>query len=181
MGVCLNLYKKLCNGENDIVFFKRNFFKENEKNTYCLFYKINQPCERIRLFGSKFCENNRNKCKICIDFEEMDLIEFYDVKNSGNKLKVVLSLNKEVTDLSYIFCGCSMLKEIDVFHNFNFENITSLSNMFYGCSSLDSLPDMSNWNTTNIEDMSYLFYECSSLKSLPNISNWKTKNVKTMK
>ena len=181
MEVCNNLYKKLCGGENEIDFTKENFFKGNEKNTYSIYYKVNHPCERIRLFGSKFCENNRNNCKICIDFEEMYLLEFYEVKNNDNKLKVVLSLNKEVTDLSYIFCGCSMLTKIDDFHNLNFKKVTSLSNMFYGCSSLESLPDISNWNTTNVEDMSYLFYECSSLKSLPNISIWETKNVKNMK
>ena len=181
MEVCYNLYKKLCGEENEIDFTKENFFKGNEENTYFIYYKVNHPCERIRLFGSKYCENNRNNCKICIDFEEMDLLEFYEVKNNDNKLKVVLSLNKEVTDLSYIFCGCSMLTKIDDFHNLNFKKVTSLSSMFYGCSSLESLPDISNWNTTNVEDMSYLFYECSSLKSLPNISIWETKNVKNMK
>ena len=51
MGVCFNLYKKNCEGENDIDFIKVNFFKENEENTFTIFYKINHPCEKIRLFG----------------------------------------------------------------------------------------------------------------------------------
>ena len=181
MEFCCKLKKKLC-GNNDIDFtkenfLKSNFFKENEENTFSIFYKINHPCERIRLFGSKFCENNKNKCQICIDFVEMDLMEFYVTNNNLNELKVVLSLNKEVTDLSYIFYECDMLKKIDDFHKLNLKKVTSLSNMFYGCSSLESLPDISNWNTQNVEDMSYMFYACSSLKEIPDISNWDTSKV----
>ena len=161
--------------------YQKDFNYNAFKNSFRLIYKINQPCEKIRLFGSKFYENNRNKCRICIDFEVMDLIEFYKVKNNDNQLRLSLSMDEQVTDLSYIFCECSMLKKIFDFQDIKLENITSISNMFYGCSSLESLPDISNLNTINVEDMSYLFYECSSLKSLPDISNWKTKNVKTMK
>ena len=152
MGFCISLYKEICEDKDKVTDFdsiKKNFFIENEKSTFSIFYKINHSGERIRLFGSKFCENNKNKCKICIDFEELDLTEFYDVRNNNYELKVVLSLNKEVTDLSYIFYECSMLKKIvftkiDDFNNKIFENVTSLSNMFYGCSSLESLPDISN-------------------------------------
>ena len=159
------------------IVFNDNIFK----NSFRLIYKINQPCERIRLFGSKFYENNRNNCRICINFELMNLIEFYEVKNNEKELRLSISMDEQVTDLSYIFNECSMLKKIDDFHDIKLENVTSISNMFYGCSSLESLPDISNLNTINVEDMSYLFYECSSLKSLPDISSWNTKNVKTMK
>ena len=187
MGNCYNIFKKICgenDEKNDIDFIKvnfLNFFKENEENTYSIFYKKNHPCKSIRLFGSKFYENNKNNCKICINFKEMDLMEFYEVKDNDHKLKVVLSLDKEkVTDLSYIFCGCSMLENIDDFHNLKVENITSLSNMFYGCSSLKTLPDISNWNTKNVKDMSDMFYGCSSLKEIPDITKWDTSNVTDM-
>ena len=184
MGNCYYLFKKIY-GENDEKIdndlIKVNFFKENEKSTYSMFYKINHPCKSIRLFGSKFYENNKDNCKICINFEEMNLMEFYEVKDNDHKLKVVLSLDIEkVTDLSYIFCGCSMLENIDDFHNLKLENITSLSNMFYGCSSLKKLPDISNWNTENVKDMSDMFYGCSSLKEIPDITKWDTSNVTDM-
>ena len=185
MGFCNSLYKKVCEDsdeDNDIIFINKNFSKENEENIYSIFYKINHPCKSIRLFGSKFYENNKDKCQICIDFKKMDLIEFYEDKDldNVNKLKVVLSLNKDVTDLSYIFFGCSMLKNIDDFHNLKLGNVTSLSNMFYGCCSLEELPDISNWNTKNVKDMSNMFYGCSSLKKIPDISIWDTSNVTNM-
>ena len=46
------------------------------------------------------------------------------------------------------------------------DNITNMSYMFSGCSSLLSLPDISNWNTKNITNMKFLFSGCSSLLSL---------------
>ena len=37
------------------------------------------------------------------------------------------------------------------------DNITNMSYMFSGCSSLLSLPDISNWNTKNVTKMSFMF------------------------
>ena len=56
----------------------------------------------------------------------------------------------------------------------NINNITNISFLFYGCSSLKSKPDISKWNTNIINDISFLFYGCSSLKSIPDISKWNT-------
>ena len=58
--------------------------------------------------------------------------------------------------------------------------ITEMNWMFNGCSSLISLPDISVWNTENIKDISHMFSGCSSLTSLPDISKWNTKNIKNM-
>ena len=163
---------------------KENFFKNSSKeNKIKIIYKVNKPKEKIRLFGLKFVEKNKNNCKMCIDFEELEISEFYETKqNQGNELTVILDINNKITDLSYMFCGCSSLKKLPNFHQFKFENITSISNMFYGCSSLTSLPnEISDWNTTKVIDMSYLFSEMPLLKSLPNISKWNTSNVINMK
>ena len=61
-----------------------------------------------------------------------------------------------------------------------FTNVTDMSYMFYGCSSLISLPDISKWDTKNVTNMSDMFNGCSSLISLPDISKWDTKNVTNM-
>ena len=51
-------------------------------------YEYNEKCEDIwyplsyiRLFGKEFVENNKNFCKIIIDGNENDLVEFYDFQN----------------------------------------------------------------------------------------------------
>ena len=45
------------------------FFKdESRENKLQLKYKIDFPGKNIRLVGSKFYENNKKNCKMCIDF-----------------------------------------------------------------------------------------------------------------
>ena len=101
-----------------------------------IIYDINEE-NNIRIFGSKFVENNRNICKMIIDNNEYEITEEYNIenyKNNNNKLKIIL-------------------KGID--------NIRNMSSMFSGCSSLLSLPDISKWNTNIVTDMSFMFYWCS--------------------
>ena len=50
-----------------------------------------------------------------------------------------------------------------------------MSYMYYGCSSLKEL-NISNFNTNNVINMSYMFSYCSSLKEL-NISNFNMNDV----
>ena len=79
---------------------------------------------KIRIFGPKFVENNKDICKMIIDNKEYEIAKEYNIKNNNNnKLKIIL-------------------KGID--------NVTDISSMFSGCSSLSSLPDISKWNTNNV-------------------------------
>ena len=82
-----------------------------------------------------------------------------------------------VTDMGYMFCGCSSLTSLDV-SGFNTDNVTKMDHMFSGCSSLTSL-DLSNFNTDNVTDMSDMFIGCSNLTSL-DVSGFKTDNVTNM-
>ena len=56
-------------------------------------------------------------------------------------------------------------------------NVTNMSFMFSGCSSLSFLPDISKWNTYDVTDMSGMFHNCSSLLTLPDISKWNTNSI----
>ena len=117
-----------------------------------LIYNIKE--EEINIFGSEFVKNNKNICKMIIDNKEYEITERYNIISKKiNKLKIKLK---------------------------GINNVTNMSYMFYGCSSLSSLPDISKWNTNNITNISYMFNECSSLSSLPDISKWITNNVKDM-
>jgi len=79
-----------------------------------------------------------------IDDKDYKIEESYNVKNyKNNMLKIKLKGINKVTDMSYIFKGCS---------------------------SLESLPDISKWNTNNVTDMSCMFCKCKSLISLPDIA-----------
>ena len=82
-----------------------------------------------------------------------------------------------VTDMSFMFHGCSALKSLDL-TNFNTAKVTNMDNMFYRCSTLTSL-DLKNFNTANVTDMNHMFYDCSALESLV-ITNFNTAKVVNM-
>ena len=152
----------------------------SNENKLVLKYKIDYPGENIRLVGSQFYENNKDNCKLCIDFVVKDLMEFYIAKKNERLITTTLAISHKITDLSYMFSECSSLISITNLYHLNINNATNLSYMFFGCSSLTSLSDISEWKTNKVSDLSHMFHGCSSLKSLPNISKWETRNVTDM-
>ena len=126
---------------------------------------------------------------------------------SLTKLETITGLEylntANVTDMSYMFSGCSKLTSLDVTHfntanvtnmcymfnsclmltsldvtKFNTENVTNMNKMFYGCSKLTSL-DVTHFNTTNVTNMGYMFSGCSKLTSL-DVTHFNTANVTNM-
>ena len=88
-------------------------------------------------------------------------------------------LNTEkVTDMSYMFLGCSKLTSVDV-TKFNTANVTNMSSMFASCSKLTSL-DVTKFNTANVTNMGYMFYKCSKLTSL-DVTKFNTAKVTDMR
>ena len=81
---------------------------------------------------------------------------------------------------SYMFCGCSGLKDLTPIKGWNTGNVTDMSRMFGGCSGLTSLTGLENWNTGNVTDMEFMFWGCSGLTSLTGLRDWNTGNVTNM-
>ena len=79
--------------------------------------------------------------------------------------------------MSWMFSGCSSLKEINL-SNINTNNVTDMSWMFYKCSLLKEI-NLSNFNINNVTDMSEMFYGCLSLKEI-DLSNFNTNNITNM-
>ena len=102
-------------------------------------------------------------------FEDMDF-EYIDVSNWDVS---------NITDMGWMFYGCSNLKSVGDLSNWDVSNVTNTRDMFVKCSSLENL-NLSNWDVSKIKDMSRMFYECESLKSVGDISKWDVSNVETM-
>ena len=105
-----------------------------QRNEINIIYDIKE-CDKkegkIKIFGKDFVKNNKNKCKIIINDKENELIEEYNIKdNNKNKLEIKLIGINNITDMSY---------------------------MFRGCSSLLNLPNISKWNTNNVVKMICMF------------------------
>ena len=83
----------------------------------------------------------------------------------------------KVTTMDSMFSGCSNLAELDVTH-FNTANVTNMYEMFNGCSNLVKL-DVTHFNTAEVTDMSYMFYDCSNLAEL-DVIHFNTAKVTIM-
>ncbi|MBP5339480.1 MAG: BspA family leucine-rich repeat surface protein [Prevotella sp.] len=83
----------------------------------------------------------------------------------------------KVTDMSYMFSGCSSLDTLNV-STFSTANVTNMVAMFSECSALKSL-NLGKINTGNVKSMYALFHDCKSLTTL-DVSNFNTENVVNM-
>ena len=164
------------------------FFK-NEHNFGIRVKYINQQNKNIRLFGSQFVKNNKDKLSIIIDNSIEYIKEFHQFAQNKKSVEIYLTdKNKDYGgnyysyfNLSHIFHDCDSLYEIE-FNIKGYEFDKDLSHLFDGCKSLQEIPfcisDLINWKFNNI---SYMFHNCFSLKKLPDISKWKTSNILNMK
>ena len=106
-----------------------------------------------------------------------DMSFMFDGCSSLTSLDVSGFNTSSVTDMSCMVRNCSGLTTLDL-SGFNTVNVINMNSMFYGCSGLTSL-DLSGFNTANLMDMNYMFYGCSGLTSL-DVSNFNTANVSSM-
>ena len=130
------------------------------------------------------CTNNYSSIKNIIFDESFktyaptSLREFFKNCKALETISGLENLNTaNVTDMNYMFSGCSALTSLDL-KNFNTENVTDMSYMFFKCSALTSL-DLKNFKTARVKHMYYMFSGCSALTSL-DLKNFKTENVTDM-
>ena len=179
------------NIKNEMNENKKNEINENIKNEnedideIIIRYEIGdfQTSKFTNLFGQKFVKNNKDKCKIIIKGEEIELSSRLNIDKSqvdnNNILEVRLKGIKQITNLSDMFSWCPPFS-VDM-SKWNTENITDMTYMFYNCNKSLTLPDISNFNTQNVTKMDYMYANNIHLLSLPDISKWNTQNVTSMK
>ena len=75
-------------------------------------YKIDNKEEKLRIFGDKFVENNKENCVLNIKDKEYDLSSYFDLdKFSGeDEFIIKLKIKNIITNPSFMFKGCSSLK-----------------------------------------------------------------------
>ena len=185
----LDLYISINENNNGI----KNNSEEGEKESDILSknneLKLNKitiayNCEKekkVKLFGIKFVENNKDNCYLLIDGEKKELCEYYQVLiNEIRTLEIELIEIRPIINMQHMFDGCKLLESLPDISKWNTKNVIDMGNMFSYCTSLESLPDISNWNTRNVTLMNGLFTGCDSLISLPDISKWDTTNTTKM-
>ena len=127
--------------------------------------------------------------------------------NSANIGGIVPQSTQNVTNMAYLFEGCTSLKSVEgftdvdmrsniksygIFKNcknlvnidnnqlawYNLNKIGELPSLFNGCKSLSKL-DLSRVDTSNVTSMGHMFAYCSNLTEL-NIQNFNVENVRYM-
>ena len=81
-----------------------------------------------------------------------------------------------ISEINYLFSGCSKLKEIQGLENWDTSNIKEMVGVFFLCSDLTSL-DLTDWDMSSVTSTKNMFACCYNLKTVGDISNWKIKNI----
>ena len=150
--------------------------------------ELNETNAKIFINGK---ENKYSKYFVPLEkgIYEIKLIFFIKMKKCSYMFKCCSNIRtinfsnfntSNVTDMSYMFDGCTYYFTLPDISKWNTINVTNMRGMFYSCSRTLALPDISKWNTHNVTDMSYMFYYCEELSTLPDISKWDTSNVINM-
>ena len=96
--------------------------------------KLNETISREKLFGERFVENNKNKCKMIINGNKEEICcylkNYHEYLNKG-KLEIKLIDIKSTFDISYMFSGCLSLISLPDISNMNLNNITNIRGIFF--------------------------------------------------
>jgi len=63
-----------------------NIYNKMNINEINIIHKINKEKEKIKIFGKKFVENNKDKYKIIYDNKEYELKEELEIKNKNESI-----------------------------------------------------------------------------------------------
>ena len=173
-------------------FYEIESIKKNPKDEITIIYQIIKELDtKINLFGKKFVDNNKGKCKISINNnDEQDLIESIDNQShselfnfEGKFIEIIVTLKglQNITDASDMFKDCFSLSALPDIGKWDTSQVTDMSGLFWKCSTLIHISHgISNWNMINVKNISGMFVNCSVLLYLPDISKWNTKNLENM-
>ena len=85
----------------------------NEINEINIIYKIKDKEKKVKIFGSEFVKNNKNKCQIIYGDKEYELNEYFNIPNNiKDELKIKLRGINNIINMSCIFYECSSLLSI---------------------------------------------------------------------
>ena len=206
MGICEsngnNASEKNEGKLNDNYIIGEIFIDEYNLNTeipiICSYEAINR--QNHYLEKSLCNEEEIIKCEIEIDNIKIPFSYSHKFNTIGKHI-IKYSFKRYLTNMSYMFYGCSSLISLN-FSCFKTENVASMNNIFSYCQSLTDVNlsnfnskiliniknlfhmpvsnlNLSNFNAEKVTDMSKMFKDCPSLSNL-NLSNFNTKNVTNM-
>ena len=123
------------------------------------------------IFGVNFVNNNKSNIRLNINGEEdLELVNKYELHPGENN--ITLLINNQLTNLSEMFYGCTILKDIKDLEFLDVTKVQSLSGMFSGCTNLVDINPLLNWNVSNCTNFSLMFYNCTYLSNINPLQFW---------
>ena len=104
---------------------------------------------------------------------------FYAMEGAAS-MDLSLLDTSSVTDMSYMFAGCSSLTELTLPNSFDVSKVTDMGSMFCACEALTELSLPESFDTSSVTDTSFMFYGCSALTELSLPESFDTSNVTDM-
>jgi len=181
-----------CRGCGQSVSANANFCPNCGRKMENVFYvfdaSVSVPCPsgvwplwRDAAYKSKFKLSSITKVVFDASFSQANITctshWFYWFDNLTEIVGLEYLNTSNVTDMSYMFDGCSKLMSINL-SNFDTHNVINMENMFNMCQSIRSI-DVSRFNTSKVTDMGAMFSECYELTEI-NVSKFDTRSVTSM-
>ena len=147
------------------------FYKPNEKIKEKLkgIFSYNREVNKLRLFGKKFVERNKDKCKIVYGDKEHDLKQFFEeIENNYNhkdEVKIILRIHKNIPDVSLMFFRCIYLLSFTKIYENDEPN------------SLSSLYEHQEENKSNVNDINNNFDKLNKIQIDSSISSIKKRTT----
>ena len=165
-------------------YLANRFLRTLDKNCLKIIYDVEKENKEIQIFHPNFVEKNKDKLTLIVNNELSDLVDKVTVDE--DYLEVILfqeSKHDYITDLSYMFSGCTNLLSIKehLDHKLiDFSNVGDISHMFENCVKISKI-DFSLFKILFPFDklkMDNIFCNC---KKLINITGFPRVNIGTLK
>ena len=143
-----------------------NLYKNNINITYSVETK-----GYYTIFGGNFVMNNKFNIRLNINGKRnIELVSLYELNPGENNITLII--NNQLTNLSEMFSGCKILKDIKDLEFLDVRNVQNLSGMFSGCANLVDINPLLNWNVSNCTNFSLMFCGCTYLSNINPLQFW---------
>ena len=139
---------------------------------------------KTKIFDIDFINKNKDKCKIIYPNQEYELKEYFeDIEIENNykdkkEISIILKINKNITDISYMFYECEELLLIKDKRKINNSNNDTLSLSDIQNEINNSYENEENYEIFNQNNQNNLYkYFEDDKKSLSTIANKNTSNI----
>ena len=123
------------------------------------------------IFGGNFVMNNKFNIRLNINGKQnIELVSLYELNKGENNITLII--NNQLTNLSEMFNGCKILKDIKDLEFLDISKVQNLSGMFSGCANLVDINPLLNWNVSNCTNFSLMFCGCTYLSNISPLQFW---------